>query len=961
MTLKLPTQFSEILTGEYRSFVDNAISKYKDIYINNKLEFFQDYTDHGFEHIEEVLEAAANIIDDSSFKYLNAKDISVLVISILLHDIGMHISKEGLKKILDAEFDKWRIKDFDNKTWMEEWINYFQEAKRFNDEQLINIFGNANQNITEPDLDSLDDYDRRIYGEFLRRFHHRLAHEIALGGFPTQIGIENIVIQPDNIEDDIIDLAGLVARSHGMPIRKAIDYLETKFQDAWRAPYNIKTVFLMVVLRIADYLQIHSQRASKIILKSKRFESPLSKQEWEKHNAIKDINIRTADPERIFVIAKPENSVIYLELEKLFKDIQSEFDISWAVLGEAYGKDEELKNLKIKYRRIRSVLDDHVGFNKSINYIPEKVYFNADPALLKLLIGPLYGEDPKYGIRELLQNSIDAVKEREYLNHISGKVTITLQSIKNDKPRYEIIISDSGIGMSKDTIINYFFKAGASFRKSMAWKKNFIDDDEVKIQKTGRFGVGVLAVFLLGDEFELWTKYDNNESQGYYCKASLGMTQVELLKQDCQIGTTIRISLKENVNSIINEVLEEFEEFNKKKKNSYNSNFEQLDWFCWYTMDKPKIDYKFQDKIGKVFRFIKPELLISSNPEITSKFWRSFSTKDYKSVHWVLDLHEATYYSYDAESKKHSHHNKLTCNGFKISRGYEFKNKSYNWIEPKISVFDNNAHFPLSLNRDYIQDDILPFEEELLEHISIEIISAILKTEFKNIGPYYVAKPNILNFLGQVDLSEFIIVIGDEFTILNSSIFAILKLTSFDQIWFKRQSSLAGDLNFIPKSGYQAALITADPISFYKPILEAHSYHGTRFKNWFNLGLQTNNNTSARKDSFSRKYIAASKLEYLLQGKRLSKSFRDGIISQPVNKKWSEIKSEKSDPAITNVQIENLNCDIYPLIIEIFTQSAVDKNDFFIKTWEKLLKKEWTFPIDMSKRPDISKKRHSSI
>jgi hypothetical protein len=195
-----------------------------------------------------------------------------------------------------------------------------------------------------------------------------------LGGFPTQVGQENISIHAGDIEKDIIDLAGLVARSHGMPLRKSVDYLENKFRDAWRTPYDIKAVFLMVVLRIADYLQIHSERASKIILKSKRFDSPISKKEWEKHNAVKDINIKTADPERIFVIAKPENSTIFLELDQLFKDIQYEFDTSWAVLGEAYGKDDELKGLKIKFRRIRSVLDDKEDFSKSVDYSGEGVF-----------------------------------------------------------------------------------------------------------------------------------------------------------------------------------------------------------------------------------------------------------------------------------------------------------------------------------------------------------------------------------------------------------------------------------------------------------------------------------------------------------------------------------------------------------------------------------------------------------
>jgi HSP90 family molecular chaperone len=35
--------------------------------------------------------------------------------------------------------------------------------------------------------------------------------------------------------------------------------------------------------------------------------------------------------------------------------------------------------------------------------------------LLKLLVGPLYSDDPGIGLRELLQNAIDAVRELKEL------------------------------------------------------------------------------------------------------------------------------------------------------------------------------------------------------------------------------------------------------------------------------------------------------------------------------------------------------------------------------------------------------------------------------------------------------------------------------------------------------------------------------------------------------------------
>ena len=41
--------------------------------------------------------------------------------------------------------------------------------------------------------------------------------------------------------------------------------------------------------------------------------------------------------------------------------------------------------------------------------------------MLKLMVGPLYGENPSYGIRELMQNAIDLadLESRDHLQHRS--------------------------------------------------------------------------------------------------------------------------------------------------------------------------------------------------------------------------------------------------------------------------------------------------------------------------------------------------------------------------------------------------------------------------------------------------------------------------------------------------------------------------------------------------------------
>jgi molecular chaperone HtpG len=778
MKIKIPKKFNKKLSGDYSSYIQNSISDFSAIYNDNKLEFFPEFTDHGIEHIEDVLITASNLISDETYEFLTEKDIAVLIMSVILHDFGMHISSEGIKKIFSTEYDEFRIASFDTKTWKEEWEEFLYEAKRFNDEQLINIFGTSKIEIEDPDINNLNDQSRKIYGEFIRRNHHRLAHEIAIGGFPTKIGTQNIKTT-SKLDNEIIDLCGLVARSHGMNLRDTFEYLEENYDQLWKNPYDIKVVFLMINLRISDYIQIQSGRADDVLVKTKRFSSPFSKKEWKKHSSIKHISINTDDPERIYVTAKPENSVIFLELKKLFNDIQYEFDLSWAILGEVYGKDANLSRLKIKFRRITSNLDNIKKFTQKVNYVPEKIKFDADSELLKLLIGPLYGEDPKYGIRELLQNSVDAVKERAFIDSNSKEnITISINNIEAEENKYYLKISDNGIGMSKDTIINFFFRAGASFRNSMLWKKKFIEKSEVKVEKTGRFGVGVLAAFLLGNEFELFTR-NHLENKGYTCKASLETEQIELLKCDCEIGTSIKVILSDNINelfnNLINGLVNDGDRYYEKKV--------KLDWFNWYLMETPKIEFNFSDiKLKQIFNFNKK--LISSDIQLPSKGWYNFKTNDFKGIHWTINV----------ANRRHDYFNKnnnktdLICNGFKINRAYILPN--FPWKLPMVSVFDGNARMPLSLSRDYLLNDRLPFESELIENVCNKIIDLLLKTEFYKKGKYWIVKDNILHLEGgNINLRDYIVIKEDEFTLKLPFIFKELKVNVFYQLWLKNEIS----------------------------------------------------------------------------------------------------------------------------------------------------------------------------
>lgn len=384
--IKLPELFQEKLSS--KPALDAAIKKNFALFTpwleQSGMPFFPGFTDHSPHHINEVLDTAASLIADSSHSLLSAEDVATLCLSILLHDCGMHLTQDGFRALIQTSSPPM-CPELGDLPWAQLWTEFLGEAKRFGQEKLMAIFGDSEPiHIDKLDLNNLCERDCLLIGEFVRRHHARLAHEIALRHVPTNNKESPLALV--DVEGDMRDLAGLIARSHGLSIRSTFGYIKEKY-DLLPQYRRIKTPFLMAVLRIADYVQVQSERALKTLLSVKELRSPISRQEWRNHFAVRDISTDHADPEVLFVNAIPTDVRTYLKLESLFKDIQRELDESWATIGEVYGRHEELRNLGLTIRRIRSNLDDKKKFSKAVRYVPIKAGFDSSgPDLLKLLV-----------------------------------------------------------------------------------------------------------------------------------------------------------------------------------------------------------------------------------------------------------------------------------------------------------------------------------------------------------------------------------------------------------------------------------------------------------------------------------------------------------------------------------------------------------------------------------------------
>jgi len=320
--IRIPAKLERRLaSAEFRGPVTTALHDF-DIWVgSSRPYFFPEYTDHGPEHINGVLGTAEALCAPAAWRVFTPSDACALVLAVLLHDCAMHLTADGFVSLIREGLQP--VQGFEDKPWGLLWQDYVAEANRFSAKQLHALLGRPDP-VPPPSLDTLtwSDHQRILIGEFLRRHHHRLAHEIALGGVP---GPEKERIRL-TLCPSLADLAGLIARSHGLPIRDCLADLSNRFH--LREYQGIHAVFLMALLRISDYLQIQASRAPKEIRLVQRIRSPLSQREWDAHASVRNITMTDDDPETISVQAAPPDIRCYLRLKELIEGAQRELNIA---------------------------------------------------------------------------------------------------------------------------------------------------------------------------------------------------------------------------------------------------------------------------------------------------------------------------------------------------------------------------------------------------------------------------------------------------------------------------------------------------------------------------------------------------------------------------------------------------------------------------------------------------------
>ncbi|MCR8708215.1 molecular chaperone HtpG [Campylobacter sp. RM5063] len=164
--------------------------------------------------------------------------------------------------------------------------------------------------------------------------------------------------------------------------------------------------------------------------------------------------------------------------------------------------------------------------------------------LLQLMIHSLYSNKEIF-LRELISNASDALDKLSYLS-VSDDAYKNLKfepkiQINFNQEAKTLIISDNGIGMNKDDLINHLGTIAKSGTKSFL--ENLSGDAKKDSQLIGQFGVGFYSAFMVASKIEVLSKKALDD-KAYLWTSDASGYEIEDANKDEQ-GTCITLHLKD--------------------------------------------------------------------------------------------------------------------------------------------------------------------------------------------------------------------------------------------------------------------------------------------------------------------------------------------------------------------------------------------------------------------------------
>lgn len=541
--------------------------------LNDKSTTPKDFTLHDDQHSFRVAQRMWEIIPDVTRQILSDYELSLLLMSAYLHDIGMSPAFDKVerhRKFLVSHDDKELLSETEIEN-LQEWVD---------DDQRTDSFDIKN--------DIIDD-DKTL--NYVLAYYIRYKHNDWSGEWIREHLKKEEPIGYGVWTDDLVNLC----QSHHYDLKQ----LEKERYDPKPAnSQNVHRRYLAMCLRVADVLENDPERTPKVIMQHRSVRDG-SITYWLKDKVFE----LTRDGNMFKIFARPGRAFLHKAVEETCLLIENELKICYELIRrKPLNQSITLALHGYDWPIEPYVVRDIQPLENAYKYIEGSFKPNTT-RILELLGGhQLYGHS-KWAFRELVQNAFDAVNVRiahevlnrglepsKYLKVLGNMYSVNISIEKRNENTW-LICEDDGAGMTDRIIEDLFLRSGSPISPEIKKIERESKENGFLLGRTGRFGIGVLSYFMISNKIIVETK--RVQDTGYSEKqiSSLrfemnGMHDFGELRECTdykRVGTRVSLLLKSEIARNIKEWVSKFrailtDDFQRTPcKIKFSSQFDDLD------------------------------------------------------------------------------------------------------------------------------------------------------------------------------------------------------------------------------------------------------------------------------------------------------------------------------------------------------------------------------------------------
>lgn len=443
---------------------------------------FPEFTPHDEEHhLARLFGIADRMLGAERYAKMKAAELFLLACGLYAHDWGMAVGRKELEYLRAGAIGEY---DEDVFTPIED------------EQKLLNEF------VDEIGLRCLGDTEWPSLNDDHLRSYVRRTHAWRSGARARQFFQEAGSSVPQAIER--------ICQGHWLEFADLDD--DDRFPSAMGVlgeEVNLRAVAIYV--RLIDLFDIADDRTPYAVWRFVAPEDHISKMEWDKHRALNPVTFPAYGDQGRTVRFDGNTSEpdVWAELSDLKNYCEQQLAGSMDLLARYHDERHSLDLRKISWKVAAE------------RFQPVDIRFEFERhRMFQILSNEIYQGDSYVFLRELLQNSIDAVRLRKELvqSKSPGRRDVGLgfddaiyfEVEHHDNGDATVVCRDEGVGMDEYSVRNYLAVAGRSYYQSNDFRHLGLEMDPIS-----RFGVGILSCFMVANSIEIETCRDQRLTKDY--------------------------------------------------------------------------------------------------------------------------------------------------------------------------------------------------------------------------------------------------------------------------------------------------------------------------------------------------------------------------------------------------------------------------------------------------------------